>query len=435
MIKKFIVLIMVVFTCNSFAQQGTSSPYSFYGLGSLKFKGTVENQSMGGISVYSDSIHLNLRNPASYAGSNLKFYNNEARPIKFTVGGSQSSVKLKTESANDNSNTTTFDYLALAVPLGKFGAGFGIIPYSSVGYKLQSIDADDVLRYKYRGEGGLNKVFVGVGYQLTKDLRLGVDTHYNFGNITNTNIAYGYNDEGEFLQYHSREVNRSDLGGLSFNFGIIYSKLIQDNLELTASATFSPASNLSSENERSFSSIAINEATDQDFAFYTIDIDLEAQNLKNTTLKIPAKSSIGVGVGNPRKWFAGIEYTLLKASQYTNRLVTIDNAVFEDASTISLGGFYIPRYDSFNNYLKRVVYRAGLRFENTGLIVNDQAIKEFGISFGMGLPVGRIFSNANVGVEIGKRGTTNANLVQENFINFQVSLSLNDRWFEKRKFN
>ena len=115
--------------------------------------------------------------------------------------------------------------------------------------------------------------------------------------------------------------------------------------------------------------------------------------------------------------------------------MTIDNAVFEDASTISLGGFYIPRYDSFNNYLKRVVYRAGLRFENTGLIVNDQAIKEFGISFGMGLPVGRIFSNANVGVEIGKRGTTNANLVQENFINFQVSLSLNDRWFEKRKFN
>jgi len=226
MIKKFIVLITVVFTCNSFAQQGTSSPYSFYGLGSLKFKGTVENQSMGGLSVYSDSIHLNLRNPASYAGNNLKFYNNEARPIKYTVGGSQSSVNLKTESANDNANTTTFDYLAIAIPLGKFGAGFGIIPYSSVGYKLQSIDANDVLQYKYRGEGGLNKVFVGVGYQLTKDLRVGIDTHYNFGNITNTNIAYGYNDDGDFLQYHSREVNRSDLGGISFNFGIIYSKFL-----------------------------------------------------------------------------------------------------------------------------------------------------------------------------------------------------------------
>ena len=394
MIKKFIVLITVVFTCNSFAQQGTSSPYSFYGLGSLKFKGTVENQSMGGLSVYSDSIHLNLRNPGSYAGHNLKFYNNEARPIKYTVG-----------------------------------------PYSSVGYKLQSIDANDVLQYKYRGEGGLNKVFVGVGYQFTKDLRVGIDTHYNFGNITNTNIAYGYNDDGEFLQYHSREVNRSDIGGLSFNFGIIYTKLLQDNLELMASATFSPTSNLSSENERSFSSIVINPATDQDFAINTIDVDLAAQNLKNTTLKIPTKSSIGVGVGNPRKWFAGVEYTLLKASQYTNRLVTIDNAVFEDASTISLGGFYIPRYDSFNKYLKRVVYRSGLRFENTGLVVNDQAIKEFGISFGVGLPVGRVFSNANLGVEIGKRGTTNANLVQENFVNFQISLSLNDRWFEKRKFN
>jgi hypothetical protein len=91
--------------------------------------------------------------------------------------------------------------------------------------------------------------------------------------------------------------------------------------------------------------------------------------------------------------------------------------------------------DSFNKYWKRIVYRTGVRFENTGLIINNQVIKEFGISFGVGLPVGRIFSNANLGFEIGKRGTTNANLVEENFVNFQLSLSLNDRWFEKLRFN
>ena len=72
MIKKFLILITVVFSSLSYAQQGSSSPYSFYGIGSLKFKGTVENQSMGGLSVYSDSIHINLRNPASFAGKNLK---------------------------------------------------------------------------------------------------------------------------------------------------------------------------------------------------------------------------------------------------------------------------------------------------------------------------------------------------------------------------
>jgi hypothetical protein len=98
MIKKFLILITVVFSSLSFAQQGSSSPYSFYGIGSLKFKGTVENQSMGGLSVYSDSIHINLRNPASYAGKNLKSFNNEARPIKYTVGGSHTNLKLNSSS-------------------------------------------------------------------------------------------------------------------------------------------------------------------------------------------------------------------------------------------------------------------------------------------------------------------------------------------------
>ena len=70
--KKFLAVIALFISISTLAQQGSSSPYSFYGIGSLKFKGTVENQSMGGISVFNDSIHVNLRNPAGYAGKNLK---------------------------------------------------------------------------------------------------------------------------------------------------------------------------------------------------------------------------------------------------------------------------------------------------------------------------------------------------------------------------
>jgi len=435
MIKKFLILITVVFSSLSYAQQGSSSPYSFYGIGSLKFKGTVENQSMGGLSVYSDSIHINLRNPASYAGKNLRSFNNEAKPVKYTIGGSHSDIKLSSNSQTAESGTASVDYLALAIPLGKFGAGFGLLPYSSVGYKLQSTDSDGAVQYKYRGEGGLNKVFLGVGYQLTNDFRLGIDASYNFGNIKNTNIAFGYNSEGDLLQYQSRESNRSDLGGFSYNFGLIFSKLIKSNFEITASATYSPSSEITSVNSRAYSTIAIDPLTEQEFTVNVSEIDLSALNLETTTLTLPSKTSFGFGVGTPRKWFAGVEYTYLKASQFSNRLLTIDNTTYEDASTLSLGGFYIPKYDSFNRYWKRIVYRTGIRFEDTGLRINNEDIKEFGISFGVGLPVGRIFSNANVGFEIGTRGVDTANLVKENFIKFQMSLSLNDRWFEKRKFN
>lgn len=425
---------MIVFSTTAIAQQSTSSPYSFYGLGSLKFKGTVENQSMGGISVYSDSIHVNLRNPASYAGSNLSFYNNESRPIKFSIGTTFSNTKIETSSASDKYGNFSIDYLALALPINKFGFGFGIIPYSSVGYSLQSRNENDDLTFRYRGDGGINRVFLGFGYQILKGLKVGVDTHYNFGNITNTSIAFGYNDQGEMLQYQSRDDRRSDLGGFSFNFGVILDQKISESLDITASFTYTPQSEISSKNKNQFSTIAI-DANQVEFVQTTYEIDLQAINLDNTNLVLPSKISFGAGIGKSRKWFLGFDYTLLEASKFSNRFVEIENSTFEDATSVSIGGFFIPKYDSFSSYWKRIVFRTGARFENTGLVVNNESIDEFGISFGLGLPVGRLFSNANIGFEWGRRGTTNANLVEENFYNINLSLSLNERWFEKRKFN
>ena len=150
---------------------------------------------------------------------------------------------------------------------------------------------------------------------------------------------------------------------------------------------------------------------------------------------MPSKTNVGIGIGKPRKWFLGLDYNFIEASNFTNRFVEIDNASFQNASSLSIGGFFVPKYDSFNKYWKRIVYRLGLRLEQTGLVVNNESIEEFGISFGLGVPVGRLFSNANIGFEWGQRGTSAANLVNESFYSINISLSLNDRWFEKRKFN
>lgn len=435
MIKKLCLVFIAFLALNVHSQEGTTSPYSFYGIGSLKFKGTAENRSMGGLSIYTDSIHLNLRNPASYAGNHINSLKGEGRIIKFTVGGSHSLVDLKSSSSSANTNTTTFDYLAMSVPMGKFGMAFGLLPITSVGYKLEFTNNEDVLTNRYRGEGGVNVAFLGLGYQITKNLSIGIAANYNFGNIKNSAIKFVYDDEGNPLQYQSRESNRSDLSGINFNVGISYRPMITDKLQLASAFTFSPKADLTSNNERIFASIVINDITGQEFPVNEIEADLESAGLKQTDLTLPAKTSFGLGIGKPNKWFIGAEYTFLKTSQFSNRVFNIDNTTFVDASTISVGGFYIPQYNSFNKYFKRVVYRAGIRFENTGLEIKNETINEFGISFGVGLPVGGFFSNANLGFEIGKKGTTNQNLVQENFINFQISLSLNDRWFVKRKYN
>ena len=101
MIKRFSVSIFLLFSVISFAQQGTSSPYSLFGVGDVRFRGSNEIIAMGGVSVFPDSIHLNVQNPASY--SHLKL-------TTFTLGGSLNAVKFKTNESNESANRSRMDY-------------------------------------------------------------------------------------------------------------------------------------------------------------------------------------------------------------------------------------------------------------------------------------------------------------------------------------
>lgn len=436
MIKKLVLVFIAVFAIQSYAQDGTASPYSFYGIGSLKFKGTVENRSMGGISIYSDSIHINLQNPATNAGENLAVYGNEGRPIKFSVAGTHTNFKLKSDSGEDKLSSSTFDYIAFSIPVGKLGIGFGLTPFTSVGYKLETYNDNNTIYERFKGEGGINEAYISVGYPINKNLSVGVETNYNFGSIKNSTIVFLYNDEGELVQYQTRENNRSDLSGAGFNLGITYKAMITDKLELMSGFTYAPKTSLSSKNERSTSTIVINNSNGQEFIVNTIEADLESQGLKETKTDSPSRISLGAGIGQPRIWFIGADYAVQYSKGFYNALNGPESPVLNNRTSFALGGFFIPKYNSFSSYFSRVVYRSGIRFENTGLEINNTDIKEFGISFGVGLPVGAdFFSNANFGVEIGKRGTTKNNLIQENFVNFNLSLSLNDRWFKKRRYD
>lgn len=439
MIKQLLVVCICLLSIGAVAQRGTATPYSFYGLGTLNLKGTVENRSMGGISVYLDSIHMNLRNPASYVGKNVEGFpfDNESRPVKFTVAGTFSNTNLKSNSGEAKTGTAIFDYIAMSIPVGRFGFGMGLLPLTTVGYKLDDVDDDGNLINRFSGEGGLNRVFLGMGYQIAKGLSAGVDVTYNWGNIENNAVAFAYSADGDLAQFQTYEDSRSELRGLKLNFGLAYKTMISERLELSATAAYSPISDLSSDNERTLSSVLYNQNLDVLTVINSINVDLESEGLQSTDLKIPSRISLGAGIGRPQHWFIGAEYTFQNTSEFSNPFYGNQATAFENASQISVGGFIIPKYNAFSGYHKRVVYRAGFNFSNTGIVIKDESINEFGISFGLGLPLGtrELFSNANIGLEYGQRGTTNQNLIQENFFTLNLSLSLNSRWFKQRKYN
>lgn len=395
------------------AQQGTTSPYSFFGIGTLKFKGTVENRAMGGIGFYADSIHLNLQNPASVS---------RLRLVNYSLAGSYKYNTLSTANDSENATTTSLDYLAIGIPMGKFGASFGLIPTNSSGYKLQSEGINSLTQYS--GSGGLNKAFLSLGYNITPNLSIGVDTNYNFGNIDNTAVTFQ-----EEVQLGTEEVNNSNFRGFSFNFGLLYSKMIAENLELFTAATFTPETDFVSENTRTLSTVL--ELPNGSLS----QVDTREIILANTDFSFPSQYTVGAGLGKPKQWLVGGEFTAIRTSNFNNRTFELTNVKFVDATKLKFGGFYIPNYNSYTSFWKRVVYRGGFRFEETGLNINGEDINEFGISFGLGVPMGRTFSNINLAFELGQRGTQNSGLVKETFFNIFVSLSLNDKWFEKRLYD
>ena len=116
-------------------------------------------------------------------------------------------------------------------------------------------------------------------------------------------------------------------------------------------------------------------------------------------------------MGKLDKWYVGVEYENQNAIETLGFSNTSNLAYnYGNSNRISLGGFYLPKINSISSYWSRVTYRAGIRFENTGLKVdgsglntNFTPIDDIGISFGLGLPLKQL-SSLNLGFEYGKKG-------------------------------
>lgn len=417
MIKKIIISACLLLSLVSFSQEGTSSPYSFYGIGDVKFSGTLENRSMAGLSIAQDTTHLNLQNPAGLA--NLRW-------TAFTVGAGVNHTKQKSANASGTAQKVTLDYLALGVPLSKkFGGAFGIIPYSSVGYRITNADPDpDQVSKRFNGWGGLNRVFLGFGYKIIPDLSVGINAYYNFGKVQSNSLEYIPN-----VSMGSQELNVANLNGVNFNVGLMYKNKINDKLTFLSSLYYTPKSKLRAENTRSIATVLYNSDFD------TQVIDQADDVITQTDLELPQKISFGAGFGDSKKWLFGAEVSFQDVGKLANNYNTIDDVNYEKYQKYSIGGYYTPNTNPFAAYFKKITYRGGFKFEKTGLVVNSTSVNDTALTFGMGFPVIGSLSNVNLGLEYGKKGTTSNNLVQENYFNINLSFSLNDKWFVKSKYH
>lgn len=430
MIKRIIFFITTLATLQSYSQRSTSSPYSFFGVGEEFGTRTVEQISMGSIgAAYSSSYQLNFINPASL--SDLRF-------ATYAFGLLNNDLRVKDPDTNQSSNSTSLSYFTIAVPVGNhIGMVMGMQPTSAVGYSLinsiEDTDGELIDLTQYTGDGALNRLYGGFGVRLFKGFSIGAEVDFLFGNVQNNVLNLRQN-----VVLATKNVEDTNIRGGTIAAGAQYRKVLKDDLHLDAGVTLKLSNNLRISGEENLYSLTISS-----FGIETPRDTIYSQSL-NGRFNRPLETTLGVGIGRDNKWYLELDYSFRDAFRSTGYLdASSDNFAYTNANAIRLGGFYIPKANSISSYWDRVTYRAGAHLTKTGLLANGilggntfTEINDFGMSFGLGLPVGKNFpSTLSMTFEYGKKGTTNNGLLQENYLNLRLGLSLNDLWFRKRQID
>ena len=430
MIKKSIIALTFLCSVISNAQRSTSSPYSILGLGTEFRSETVEQSMMGGLgaAIY-NPFHLNLTNPAAVA--DLKF-------TTYVFGLERQSLTIYDESTKQNSSSTRLSYFGFGTRIiDGFGFYFGMQPVSAVGYSLSNrlFDNEGQLNEltTYTGTGDVNRLYLGLGARLFKGFTVGAEIDYLFGSLENSIIKQTLD-----VYLATRNIEESTVRGNEVKLGAQYQVKLKEKLKLHLGASFVLPADLTVKGEEYVYSLSYSNSGS------VIPRDTLNSSVINGKYKNPFSTTVGIGIGREREWYVGAEAKKKQPIEVTDFGNDTSEAYrYETSSRFSLGGFYTPKYNSLNSYWERVTYRAGVRLEKLGLQVNGlgtengfTSIDDFGINFGVGLPISSSNpTNVNLGFEYGQRGTTQNGLIKENYFNLRLSLSFNDTWFRKRKID
>jgi hypothetical protein len=434
-----VVLLTFNFSLLIFCQPITNSPYSRYGLGDIQYSGFAHNISMGGIcnALQNDTtapFNINISNPASLASLKLTV---------FDLGMKNNTTQLETSDKKFTSNRTALSYMALAFPVAKWwGASFGLLPYSSVGYKIynkKDLDTIGTVNYSYEGEGGINQAYLGNGFKI-KNFYVGVNVSYLFGDM-----AYYSRDSfpkaSNFLNTKVSQTTR--VSDMYFSSGIQYHQVLKKGWSVTLGATGSLSSNIKVK-KTTFAATYKN-----DFGVEVLkDTIINDEDVKDA-VTIPMMLGGGLVFKKGDKWLFGFDYSMQKWSEFKS---FGQDTLLKDSQKMSFGMQYTPNKTAGSKepYYKKISYRAGFRSADSYLDLERTPFKDYAITFGVGLPLRKnkiigqadnsseqkYFQSAiNLGFEIGQRGTTQKNLIRERYVNAFISFTLNDKWFIKRKYD
>lgn len=401
------------------AQTSTNSPYTRYGFGQLSDQNFGNSQAMGGISYgLRNGLHVNAANPASYSAvDSLTFI--------FDAGMSLQNANFKEGNIKTNAKNSSVDYIAAQFRLAK-GLGFaaGFLPYSTVGYSISRYNivttdeygATTTATQTFNGEGGLQQVFFGLGYNVLKGLSVGANFSYLYGDISHTS-ATTFSDANAFSSARTHKIDVSDY---KLDFGLQYTHQLKEKHVLNIGATYSYGHELNSTGYE-----YIEKYSNSTLATQSVD------TIQNA-FAIPHTFGLGATYVYDNRLTVGADYSLQK---WEDAKFFNEKNAFENRTKISVGAEYLPNPIG-RNYLSRVRYRVGAYYSSPyAKIDGKDGNREYGVSFGFGFPLTSYQSRSilNISGQYVKVSPKVKGLLEENYLRINISLTFNERWFMKWK--
>ncbi len=422
--KRFFLLPFLAIAVGLQAQSIGNSPYASFGIGEVKYDNSVETSAMGGINtayVWDFNNSFNFKNPA--ANTNL-----EITSIKVQANNENQIFKTDFQNIDVTKHSSYLSNLSIAFPISKkVKFGFGYQPYSSKKYNLiksETLDNGTIKANRFYGEGTLNTLQAAFGYQINKEFALGLRSNFYFGKLADVE-ELALSDAVLINGYETSNKIKT----FNFTLGTTYQKKLKNDKKFTLGATytFGTTGNLTTN--------FINSTY-----YYTSDTKVNVTEVENKSSEaknlIPTEFSFGVGYGKDAKWFVSSQIDYKKG---TTTLFLGKPFAYQDSYRISAGGWYLPNYNDFRNYLNRVVYRYGAFYEKGNLNVNNTSINQYGITAGLTLPFQKSnavrMSSVDLGLELGRKGTLKNNLILQNFFNVKIGINFADKWFRKTEYD
>jgi len=406
-------------------QKLINSPFSRFNIGTLEAPGSFRSLGMGsvGTAIRSNSS-IYYTNPASYSSL-------DTNAFVFDFGIDYGRNSISDNLTEYSSRDLNFHHLMIGLPLSKgWGLTAGIIPVSSGFYKItEAVSSSDpgydpnVGEYSifHTGDGGITSFFIGSGIQLTKNFSAGVNLTFISGQIKRTN-QFIFSDY--FTVFHNNSEEKMELKGVNLDYGLQYVASLKNNHFLNIGASLTSGNNFRTK----YNHLSLK------YTAYSMSdtITYVADNSAKTF--IPGTLRLGVAFGKKDKYTTGLDFITTK---WSNSKIPGSAGYAANTKSLLFGAEYIP--DKFSNYgfINRIEYRVGGHIGDNYLIINGEQIKEYGASIGIGLPMRRSTSKANLFFDFTRKtASLSNNLHREDYLTMGISLNLyDDRWFFKRKYD